>query len=172
MSANMQTGEFSAPDPVTMKRADGSTVTADRAAGNFKRQEATLYGHVEANDVSGTFGLRSAQSERSKGPAKLSADELYVNDMTHLYDATGSVHYEQGSTVADAERAHLNDATHELDLLGNVHVVDGDRTLDAQKAVYNTQSGDGEADDNVTVTFPGITPSIATPKPVKIPKIP
>jgi lipopolysaccharide assembly outer membrane protein LptD (OstA) len=55
-----------------------------------------------------------------------------------------------------------------LTLVGKVHVVQGDRTLDADTATYNTQTGTGEADDNVLVTFPGVTPSIATPKPITV----
>lgn len=176
LHANLATGAFSAPDHVTMTRADGSVIQADRASGNYKQHQAKLIGNVSVHDASGTFGLKSAQGTQagSRGPATLTADELQLDDTTQLYDATGSVHYVQGDTTADAQTAHLNDATHVLDLAGRVHVVQGDRTLDADHATYNTQSGQGEAENNVTVTFPGITPSIATPKPIKIgpPKIP
>jgi lipopolysaccharide assembly outer membrane protein LptD (OstA) len=168
LNANLQSGAFSAPKHVTLERPDGSTVDADRATGNYKQKQATLYGHVTVHDASGTFGLKSAQQSSSHGPATLTADQLQVNDATHIYDAAGSVHYEQGDTTADAQTAHLNDVTHELQLTGKVHVVQGDRTLDADSVVYNTRSGSGTASNNVTMTFPGVTPSIATPKPITI----
>lgn len=170
LSANLKTGQFSAPDHISMTRADGSTVVADRATGNYKQHQAQLYGNVSVHDASGTFGLKSAQGTQasSRGPATLTADEVKLDDTAHLYDASGNVHYVQGDTDITAQTAHLNDTTHELDLNGKVHVVQGDRTLDADSATYNTQSGTGEADNNVVVTFPGVTPSIATPKPITI----
>ena len=167
LSANLRSGQFSAPDHVTLTRADGSTVEADRATGNYRHKQATLYGHVSVHDASGTFGLSSA-AQSQRGPATLTADQLQLDDTAHLYDATGNVHYEQGDTTADAQSAHLNDATHQLALSGKVHVVQGERTLDAETATYNTVSGMGDADRNVTITFPGVTPSIATPKPIII----
>jgi lipopolysaccharide assembly outer membrane protein LptD (OstA) len=174
LGVNTPSGAFSAPDHVTLTRADGSVVVADRATGNYKQRQATLYGHVSIHDASGTFGLRSAQGAQSRGPATLTADHVQLDDTTHIFDAAGNVHYEQGDTMVDAQTAHLNDVTHQLDLSGKVHIVQGNRTLDAGSATYNTQSGLGEADSNVLATFPGITPSIATPKPItiKAPKIP
>jgi len=174
MNANMQTGRFSAPNHVTMLRADGSTVDADRANGNYKTHQATLYGHVTVHDAGGTFGLRSAAAVQGRGPATLTADEVALDDAAHTYDASGNVHYEQGSTTADAQSAHLNDVTHRLDLSGKVHVVEGDRTMDSDRATYDTQTGAGESDKNVTIVMPGPSPSIATPKPITIhkPKIP
>lgn len=176
LNANLASGAFSAPDHVIMTRADGSVIQADRATGNYKQHQASLFGHVSVHDVSGTFGLKSAQGTQaeSRGPATLTADELHVNDGTHLYDAAGNVRYTQGDTSIEAQTAHLNDATHVLNLVGKVRVAQGDRTLVADRATYNTQTGSGEANDNVTITFPGITPSIATPKPINIkaPKIP
>jgi lipopolysaccharide assembly outer membrane protein LptD (OstA) len=168
LNANLRTGAFSAPQHVTLTRQDGSVVTADRATGNYRQKQASLYGHVSVHDASGTFGLKSAQKSSSRGPATLTADQLQLNDTTHIYDASGNVHYEQGDTTADAQTAHLNDTTHELQLTGKVHVVQGDRKMDADSAVYNTQTGDGTAQNNVTMTFPGVTPSIATPKPITI----
>jgi lipopolysaccharide export system protein LptA len=170
LNANLMTGQFSAPDHVTMTRADGSVVHADRATGNYKQQKAQLFGNVSIHDTNGTFGLNSAQGTQaqSRGPATLTSDELMLDDKAHLYDAKGNVHYAQGDTNVDAQTAHLNDVTHILDLAGKVHIVQGDRTLDADTATYNTQTGSGEANTNVVVTFPGVTPSIATPKPITI----
>jgi lipopolysaccharide assembly outer membrane protein LptD (OstA) len=172
MSANLKDGAFDAPHHVTLTRVDGSVIVADRATGNYKKRQANLFGHVSVHDASGTFGLQSAQGEQTRDPATLTTDELHVDDGTHLYDAKGNVHYEQGQTNVDAQTAHLNDATHELNLAGKVHVVQADRTLDAETATYNTVTGAGEADSNVLITFPGITPTFATPKPLKVPKIP
>lgn len=173
LKVNLASGAFTAPGHVSMTRADGSTVDADRATGNYKKKQATLVGHVQVHDASGTFGLQSARNDR-RGPATLTGDRLDIDDTTHLYDAQGHVHYTQGDTVADAERAHLDDSTHELQLSGHVHAVQGDRTLDAQTATYNTVTGHGEAEGNVSMTFPGAPISIATPKPIVIkkPKIP
>ena len=173
VEANLRTGAFNAPKHVTMTRADGSIVQADRATGNYRKKQAVLSGNVSVHDASGTFGLKSAAAVR-RDAATLTADTLKVNDVTHLYDADGSVHYVQGQTTVDAQKAHLNDLTHRLDLSGKVHVVQGERTLDADTATYNTMSGDGEADGNAMMVFPGITPSIATPKPIVLhgPKIP
>ena len=172
LTANLASGAFDAPHHVTLTRADGSIIIADHANGNYKHRLANLFGHVSVHDASGTFGLKSAANAQSHGPATLTSDELKLDDASHLYDANGNVHYEQGDTNVDAQKAHLNDATHQLDLTGKVHVVQADRTLDAQSATYNTVSGIGEASNNVLMTFPGITPTIATPKPLKVPKIP
>jgi len=173
MEVNLRTGSFTAPHHVSLTRADGSTIDADRATGNYRRKIASLFGHVAMHDVSGKFGLQSASQQQS-GPATLTADEVDVNDVSRLYDASGNVHYEQGDSTVDAQTAHLNDVTHRLDLSGKVHVLQGDRTLDAENATYNTLTGEGEADGNVAMTFPGPKPSIATPKPIiiKNPKIP
>jgi lipopolysaccharide assembly outer membrane protein LptD (OstA) len=173
IEANLKTGGFTAPHHVTMTREDGSVVDADRAQGNFKRKRATLYGNVSVHDASGTFGLKSAQAVK-RDPATLTADTVKLDDVAHVYDADGSVHYVQGQTTVDAQKAHLNDVTHRLDLSGKVHVVQGQRTLDSDTATYNTATGDGEADGNAMMIFPGFVPSIATPKPITLhgPKIP
>lgn len=167
MAFNPSTGDFSVPVPLTMTRADGSTVQADRGSGNYKKKTAALYGHVTVHDVSGTFGLKSS-SGASRGPATLSTDQLMLDDAAHVYDAQGHVHYVQGETTVDAQRAHLNDVTHKLNLSGAVHAVQGERTLDSETATYNTLTGEGEADGNATLIFPGAAPTIATPKPIVI----
>jgi lipopolysaccharide assembly outer membrane protein LptD (OstA) len=173
VQVNLKTGDFKAPKHVTMTRADGSLVEADSAVGNYKRKRAILTGNVSVHDASGTFGLRSAQAVK-RDPATLTADKVALDDVSHVYDARGTVHYVQGQTTVDADKAHLNDATHRLDLSGKVHVVQGERTLDAATATYNTLTGDGEADGNAMMTFPGAPISIATPKPITLhsPKIP
>lgn len=160
-------GDFSVPHPLTMTRTDGSTVQADRAMGNWKKKTATLYGHVSVHDVSGTFGLKNSTGG-SRGPATLTTDQLQLDDIARVYDAQGHVHYAQGETTVDAQRAHLNDITHRLDLSGGVHAVQGERTLESETATYNTITGEGEADGNATLIFPGAAPTLATPKPIVI----
>lgn len=168
MSANMTTGQFSVPHKLLMTRSDGSTVQGDRAVGNFKKKRIALYGDVQVHDVSGSFGLQSASADQNRGPATLTSDDLLIDDRTRLYDARGNVHYEQGETIATSDLAHLNDKTHELTLTGHVHAVQGERSLDSQMAVYNTLTGQGTAQNDVRMEFPGITPEIATPKPITI----
>lgn len=174
VDANLQTGEFSVPGHLRLNRADGSTVEADRAVGNYKRKQAHLYGHVVMHDASGTLGGLSSARNASHEAATLQSDDLAIDGISKVYVATGSVHYAQGPSTADADSANLNDKTHRLNLTGNVHIVRADRTLDAQRAVYDTVSGDGEADGKVRMVFPSsIHPSLATPKPIVIknPKI-
>ncbi|MBV9271580.1 MAG: LPS export ABC transporter periplasmic protein LptC [Candidatus Eremiobacteraeota bacterium] len=171
LDADTQNGDFSSPVKVHLTRGDGSTIDADRANGNYKRHQANLFGHVEIHDVSGTFGMKSAQNAPHQ-PATLATDELRVDGTTRVYDAQGNVHYEQGESTAEADHARLNDVTHRLDMVGKVHVVQGDRTLFADRATYDTVSGHGLAEGNVRMEFPGVTPVIATPKPITIKKIP
>ncbi|HEX8805589.1 MAG TPA: LPS export ABC transporter periplasmic protein LptC, partial [Candidatus Aquilonibacter sp.] len=45
LDVNFKTGDFSTPQRMTMTR-DGGDITADRASGNFKTKQATLYGNV------------------------------------------------------------------------------------------------------------------------------
>lgn len=177
LDVNMKSGDFSAPGHVMMTRADGSTVDADTAKGNYKKKTALLTGNVKVHDMSGTFGLKSAKpspGSTPRGPATLSTDQLQLDDTAHTYDATGHVHFTQADTVADAESAHLDDVAHLLTLDGHVHAVQGDRSMTAERASYNTVTGHGEADGNVTMLLPGFTPTFATPKPIviKAPKIP
>lgn len=175
VDANLQTGDFSVPGHLELTRTDGSTVEADRAAGNYKRKQAHLYGHVVMHDASGTLGGLSSARNASREAATLQSDELAIDGIRKVYVATGSVHYAQGPSTADADTARLDDKTHRLNLTGNVHVVRADRSLDAQRAIYNTVSGDGKADGKVRMIFPSaVHPSLATPKPIVIknPKIP
>ena len=49
LDANFKTGDFSTPAKVVMTRVGGD-VTADRANGNYKKQELYLNGHVVMHD--------------------------------------------------------------------------------------------------------------------------
>ncbi|MGZ3498237.1 MAG: LptA/OstA family protein [Vulcanimicrobiaceae bacterium] len=173
VDTNIKSGDFSSPHHLLLTRADGSTIEADRGTGNYKKRFFQLYGKVAIHDQSGSFGGLSSAQQNVHGPATLTCDELQVDSASKVYHAIGSVHYIQQNTTADADDARLNDKTHQLDLQGKVHLVQGARTLDAARATYNTFSQDGEAGGDVRMIFPGaITPSIATPKPIKVPKIP
>ncbi|HEY8313324.1 MAG TPA: hypothetical protein VIG51_04040 [Candidatus Baltobacteraceae bacterium] len=175
LDTNLQSGDFSAPHHVTLSRADGSTVDADRGTGNYKKRYFQLFGSVSVHDQSGTFGGLNSMRQNTRGPATLTCDRLTIDSASKLYHATGDVRYKQDTTTADANDARLNDLSHRLDLQGQVHIVQGDRTLDAKSATYNTLSDDGEASGDVKMLFPGmINASIATPRPIKIktPKIP
>ncbi len=171
---NLKTNDFSAPNHVLVTR-DGTTIDADRANGNAKTGQATLYGHVVLHDKNGNLGgLSSTKKASGRGPATLTADKMTIDEKTRIYTAVGHMHYTQADTTADAQSGKLNDITHELDLRGDVHVRQGARSLIADHVLYNTITGQAEADGNVVLRFPSqIRESAPTPKPIVIknPKI-
>jgi len=184
LDANNQTANFTVPAPLTLT-CPGRTVNADRAEGNFKRKNTTLFGHVVVHDDRGAGSLANfgTSPQGAQGPATLSTDRLNVDAVSKIYTATGNVHYVQGNRIIDAERGilddnsknmtlytvhfvqgtqtvtaskgFLNDRTHNMDLTGAVRIVDGDRKMDADHVIYNTQTGDLHAQGNVTMRFPG-----------------
>lgn len=170
---NFKSGDFSTPDKLVMTRAGGD-ITADRANGNFKTQIATLYGNVTMHDLSGNFaGLSSASVARPNGPATMTADQVRIDGKARVYTATGHVHYVQENTTVDADRGTLNDVTHLLYLDGNVRVSQGLRSLAADHVIYDTIASTAHAEGNVTMLFPStIQGHLATPKPIRIPRIP
>ena len=171
---NLKTNDFSAPNHVLVTR-DGTTIDADRADGNAKTGQATLYGHVVLHDQNGNLGgLSSTKKASGRGPATLTADKMTIDEKTRIYTAVGHMHYTQADTTADARSGKLNDVTHELDLRGDVHVRQGARSLIADHVLYNTITGQAEADGNVVLRFPSqIREAAPTPKPIVIknPKI-
>ncbi len=169
LDVSFKTGDFSTPKQVTMTR-EGGDIVADRANGNYKTQNATLYGHVVMHDTQGNFaGLSSTKAASSRGPATLTADQVQINGQAKVYVATGHVHYTQADTTVDADKGTLNDEQHDLYLEGNVHIVQGDRTMVADRVRYNTVTGQAHAEGNVTMQFPSqINPHFATPKPIEI----
>lgn len=174
ISANLKNGDFSAPSHVHMTRADGSTVDADRAEGNFKKKTTELYGHVVVEDASGNFNGVTGAAKHPRGPAHLACDTLHVDGKAKTYVADGNVHYAQSDSTADAQRAVLNERSHRLVMSGGVHLVRADRTMEADNMTYDTKTGDGVANTGVRMTFPGgAHPAIATPRPIVIknPKI-
>lgn len=172
---NYQSGDFSAPNRVMLTR-NGGDVTADRADGNFKKQIATMYGHVVMHDQNGGFaGVLAGTNARPRGASTLTTDQLQIDSNARLYTAIGHVHYVQESTTVDADRALLNDASHMLYLSGNARVAQGLRSIVAEHISFNTLTGQGQAEDparGVIMQFPSaVQPHIATPKPIKIPGI-
>lgn len=169
LDVNFKSGDFSTPNQVTMTR-DGGDITADRASGNYKSKNSTLYGHVVVHDTQGNFaGISSTKPAQSRGPSKLTADQVNINGAGKIYTATGNVHYVQADTTVDADKGVLNDTTHDLDLTGNVKITQGDRNMEAGHVLYNTVSGQAHAEDNVTMQFPSeVTPHLATPRPIHL----
>lgn len=169
VDTNWKSGDFSTPEQIVMSR-EGGDITADRANGNYKTKNATLFGHVVMHDSQGNFaGLSETTPTESRGPATLTADQVQIDGLAKVYKASGSVHYVQADTTVDAERGQLNDTSHDLYLEGSVHIVQGDRNLVADRVHYNTVSGDSHAEGNVTMQFPSqVNPHFATPKPIRI----
>ncbi|HEY8297063.1 MAG TPA: LPS export ABC transporter periplasmic protein LptC [Candidatus Baltobacteraceae bacterium] len=118
---NWNAGTFNAPTHVHLDRP-GSTVDADRAAGNFKQKDATFYGHVVLHDQNGIL-TSVAGGQRSPQPATLLCDELQVDGASKIYTATGSVHVTQGASSLQADRAVLDQFTHQLHLSGHVRLI-------------------------------------------------
>ncbi|HLI97723.1 MAG TPA: LPS export ABC transporter periplasmic protein LptC [Candidatus Baltobacteraceae bacterium] len=117
---NWQSGQFNAPNPVTLTRP-GSTIQADRAFGNQKSKQATLTGHVVLHDRSGALSNFSGQTG-SHQPSTLTCDNLMIDGVTKSYVATGSVHFIQGANDVRADRAVMNGLTHDLHLYGHVQL--------------------------------------------------
>src|SRR5580704_13019178 len=156
LDANFKTGDFSTPAKVVMTRVGGD-VTADRANGNYKKQELYLNGHVVMHDSQGS-GINSLEGSAPSGPSShstLTADQAQIDGAAKVYKANGSVHYVQADTVVDASNGTLNDTTHSLLLEGAVHIVQGARSMTAQRVLYNTLTGTAHAEGDVTMQFPG-----------------
>lgn len=117
---NYQTGDFTAPQPITLTRP-GSSIHADRAVGNFVRKQATLTGNVVLHDDNGVLTKLSGTGGSNK-PATLTCDTLQIDGVSKTYTATGNVHFTQGGSQVSADRAVINGATHELHLYGNVQL--------------------------------------------------
>jgi lipopolysaccharide assembly outer membrane protein LptD (OstA) len=170
VDVNFKSGDFSTPDKVTMTRGGGD-ISGDRASGNYKTKNVTIYGHVVMHDTEGNFaGLSNTKPTKSRGPATLTADQVHIDGTAKIYTADGHVHYVQADTTTDADKGVLTDPTHDLDLTGNVHIAQGTRNMEADHVLYNTVSGQAHAEGNpVTLQFPSeVNRPLATPRPIKI----
>ena len=118
---NWQTGAFNAPNHVTLTRP-GSSIVADRASGNQKQNQATLYGNVVLHDDNGILTRFAAGSGKAGVPATLTCNQLQMDGASKTYVATGNVHFTQGTSSVTADRAVMNGITHDIQLTGNVHL--------------------------------------------------
>jgi lipopolysaccharide assembly outer membrane protein LptD (OstA) len=175
LDANFKTGDFSTPAKVVMTRVGGD-VTADRANGNYKKQELYLNGHVVMHDSQGGAGSltdNNGGGAHPSSPSTLTADKAQIDGAAKVYRAIGNVHYVQADTNVTADNGTLDDQAHTLLLQGAVHIVSGARKMSAGKVLYNTQTGDAHAENDVTMQFPSqFHRKLATPKPLKVPAPP
>lgn len=154
---NFKTGDFSLP--VSFK-ADNSTteITADHAVGNSKQKVLHADGHVVVHKGAEEHASGKAQVVTQK-PSTLTSDKLDADGIAKMYVATGNVHFTQeGGREGTADSATLDDAKHHLHMQGNAHVKNGERTINANTIDYDTQTGQIDADGNVTITAPADTP--------------
>ncbi|MDQ6766722.1 MAG: LptA/OstA family protein, partial [Candidatus Eremiobacteraeota bacterium] len=125
-------GDFVIPGAVRGVSADGD-FKADRAFGNYQRQDVTLVGHVMihqrvAGGASGELMTLTAQQVRIAGKPS-------------SYTATGSVVVVQANRRLHADYLQLNEATHQGLLRGNVSVQENDRVVNSAEIHYNTLTG-------------------------------
>jgi len=120
---NVETGDFTLPQHVSLTRADGSTVVADRASGNFKRKRIDLNGHVVLHDNGGALGKRvGVNAGKKPKPATMDCNRLQIDEVENLYVATGSVKYSQGNSTMNADKVVLDNGKHKVHLSGHVKV--------------------------------------------------
>jgi lipopolysaccharide transport protein LptA len=159
---NINTGDFTIPDRFTATR-QGSDITADHATGNSKQKVLHAEGHVIVHQTgSGATGPKAnAVTQR---PSTLTCDRLDVDGIKKMYYATGNMHFTQeGGREATSDSAVLDDTAHHLHMEGHVHVRQGDQTIDGDTLDYNTQSGQLDANGDVTITAPVETASPGPP---------
>jgi lipopolysaccharide assembly outer membrane protein LptD (OstA) len=127
-------GDFVIPGAVNGVSSDGD-FEADRAFGNYERQDVTLVGHVVLHQR--TNNIRGAQQT----PLTLTSNQLRVEGKTNVYTATGSVEVVQGNRQLHADYLRLDDTTHQGLLRGNVVAQQNDRVVKTSEVHYNTQTG-------------------------------
>jgi lipopolysaccharide export system protein LptA len=125
-------GDFIIPGAVTGVSPDGD-FKADRAFGNYQRQDVTLVGHVLLHQ-------RVAQGPSSQ-PMTLTSNQLHITSKPSTYTATGSVVVVQQNRQLHADYLQLNEATHEGLLRGNVSAQEDDRVVQSAEIHYNTLTG-------------------------------
>lgn len=169
---NAKSGDFSIPDGVRIERSTGGDATADRASGNGKRKDVTLFGHVVVHDVNGSFVARTGAGQ-SSGPSTLTTDKLEMDDLRKHYVATGSVHYAHDRTTAVSDVATLDGIAHLLQMDGDVQILQPPKSLTADHVTYDTKTGGIHAESDpsrgVVTIFPGGPgPSVAPAKTITI----
>ena len=154
---NINTGDFTIPDHFMATR-QGSDITADHATGNSKQKVLHAEGHVVVHDT--PSAASGAKSQAAQRPSTLICDKLDVDGVKKIYYATGNMHFTQeGGREATSDSAVLDDAAHHLHLEGHVHVKNGDQFIDGDTLDYDTQTGQVDANGDVTITAPVQTPS-------------
>jgi len=133
-------GDFIIPGAVNGVSPDGD-FKADRAFGNYQRQDVTLVGHV-------------LMHQRVQGPGSqpltLTANQLRVSGKPSTYTATGSVVVVQANRKLHADYLQLNDATHQGLLRGKVSAQEDDRVVNSDEIHYNTQNGNIDVPGELT----------------------
>ena len=125
-------GDFVIPGAVSGKSPDGD-FKADRALGNYQRQDVTLVGHVLLH--------QRVAPGRTAQPMTLTANQLRIFGKPATYTATGSVVVIQQNRKISADFLQLNDRTHQGLLRGNVSAQENDRVVQSQEIQYNVASG-------------------------------
>lgn len=128
-------GDFVIPGAVRGVSNDGD-FRADRAFGNYQRQDVTLVGHVVLHQHA-VPGHGPAQP-----PMTLTSDQLRVLGHPSVYTATGSVVVVQGTRQLHCDYLQLNDTTHDGLLRGHVMAQENDRVVHTSEVHYNTLTGD------------------------------
>jgi len=127
-------GDFIIPGAVNGVSPDGD-FKADRAFGNYQRQDVTLVGHVVMHQ-------RAIQSHGPpQPPMTLTSNQLRVEGKTDIYTATGSVVVVQGNRQLHSDYLRLDNSTHEGILRGGVVAQENDRVVNTNEVHYNTLSG-------------------------------
>ena len=130
---NLKTGDIVLTGGVRGKGPDGD-FRADRAFGNRERREITLVGSVEAHRV--------AAAE----PITLRSDTATIDERTRTYIATGNVNAIVGARTMSADQMRLDDASHVFTLTGNVHIMEPPgRSLATAQLIYHDDTGDIES---------------------------
>lgn len=127
-------GDFVIPGAVNGISPDGD-FKADRAFGNYQRQDVTLVGHVVMHQR-----LRQTHGP-PQPPMTLTSNQLRVEGKTRIYTATGSVVVVQGNRQLHSDYLHLDDSSHNGILRGNVVAQENDRVVNTSEVHYNTLTG-------------------------------
>jgi lipopolysaccharide export system protein LptA len=127
-------GDFTIPGAVSGVSNDGD-FRADRAFGNYDRQDVTLVGHVVMHQRA-LPGHGPPQP-----PMTLTSNQLHVLGKPSVYTATGSVVVVQGTRRLQSDYLQLNDTTHDGLLRGHVMARENDRVVNTSVVHYNTKTG-------------------------------
>ena len=170
LDANFKNGDFSTPAKVVMTRTGGD-VTADRANGNYKRQELFLVGHVVMHDAQGGAGsLEGGPADHAPSPSTLTADKAQIDGQAKLYKAIGNVHYVQADTVVDADTGTLDDATHDLCSRARCISCRARGAWAQRVALQHANRESARARRRHDAVSQRAARKLATPRPLKVPK--